>query len=66
MIGAITRKERQLPKPLMEVQQRMMSFLQSLDPTYCNIAFSHGASIATAYHAVDPNRTLIPRNATIN
>lgn len=66
IINTLTRREKQLPPSLMEVQQRMMDFLQSLDPTYCNIAFSHGASIATAYHAVDPNRTHIPGNATIN
>ena len=62
----LTRKERQLPPSLLEVQNRMIDFLQSLDPTYCNLAFSHGASIATVYHAVDPDQTHIPRNATIH
>lgn len=65
-IAILARKEKILPPSLLDVQRRMINFLVSLDPTYCNLVFSHGASIATVYHAVDPAQTHIPRNATLN
>lgn len=65
-LASLRKKDLILPDWLTQVQDRMLKYLRTLDESRLHILFSHGASIWTVYHAVDPWLATIPGNASIN
>ena len=65
-LASLRRKDIVLPDGLRRVQDRLLSYIYSLDDTMLHILFSHGASIGTVYHGIHPELSRIPLNATIN